>query len=641
MNPLTEVTDNGDILLGNLTVETPGDDENILSMEKFDGMLTKVECKEDSLTLGFEDDQSFAYAQRVWDWVNGADNHAFLMVVGKGDCGDNSRRLPYTVRTIKYDEAANVAYLDATRGEWKDLAHTYELRVGSVPLSDDVGRRLARRDYTKDGSISLATNLNFKAKISTGPVSGDLFCSECYTAGRLRLGLVIKTKLKIPVGLKFHANPEGVKVRAKASINVASKFSNKKFGDEVSIGKYPIAGITIPGGILTLGPMLDVQLGYEWTRIEGTFSVTMGATATLPDSANLDFDLLSPENNDFSSWVPSFSTDPLQVQYKLSTSLKFYLNPALVIQAEALGQGVETGLNLRTPFVEAKIDGILSKGGGACKPGDKYEVGVKITPSWGYEIKFTAGKINGKQNVDVTLGSGSMPIGQPLCFGFDVEGDKTPKPDPPQVGGAKPPPSTPSAPPGTTVPKDYGDPEGEGDTCTVGSKTGTCMRTSICTGTATPGHCPGAANIQCCTSKAAAPKADPKPKGVGEACTLDTGKKGTCQVKSTCTADKAKVATPGFCPGADDVQCCTAVAKEYGDEEGEGTTCTVKELKNKIGTCMNKSQCKDGVSTPGYCPGGANIQCCTSKEEPKPDFDNPRPNIPIRRARRAAPLWVR
>jgi|GEM_PF-3449698 hypothetical protein len=38
--------------------------------------------------------------------------------------------------------------------------------------------------------------------------------------------------------------------------------------------------------------------------------------------------------------------------------------------------------------------------------------------------------------------------------------------------------------------------------CTVSGVTGTCMDVSLCAGTATPGYCPGPANIQCCTTTA-------------------------------------------------------------------------------------------------------------------------------------------
>ena len=47
---------------------------------------------------------------------------------------------------------------------------------------------------------------------------------------------------------------------------------------------------------------------------------------------------------------------------------------------------------------------VPAQGGGACEKGDQYEGALKLRPSWGFEIKFQAGKIGGKQPVDVTLG---------------------------------------------------------------------------------------------------------------------------------------------------------------------------------------------------------------------------------------------
>ena len=51
-------------------------------MEQFNGMLTSVECSASNLALTFKDDATFAYAQKVWDWVNGADNHSFVHSFG-------------------------------------------------------------------------------------------------------------------------------------------------------------------------------------------------------------------------------------------------------------------------------------------------------------------------------------------------------------------------------------------------------------------------------------------------------------------------------------------------------------------------------------------------------------------------------
>jgi len=52
-----------------------------------------------------------------------------------------------------------------------------------------------------------------------------------------------------------------------------------------------------------------------------------------------------------------------------------------------------------------------------------------------------------------------------------------------------------------------------GPSCSVGGIAGECKDVSLCTGdfTATPGHCPGPANIQCCTPSAAACTAADKP----------------------------------------------------------------------------------------------------------------------------------
>ncbi|KAI5804415.1 hypothetical protein EDC01DRAFT_779303 [Geopyxis carbonaria] len=127
--------------------------------------------------------------------------------------------------------------------------------------------------------------------------------------------------------------------------------------------------------------------------------------------------------------------------------------------------------------------------------------------------------------------------------------------------------------------------------CTAAGVAGTCIATSACSGTSTPGLCPGAANIQCCT----------KPTGVGTSCTISSGVKGTCKATSSCTG----TSTPGFCPGASNIQCCTTTAPSTGS----GGSCTISS--GVSGTCKPTSSCT-GTSTPGFCPGAANIQCCTA-----------------------------
>ena len=312
------------------------------------------------MTLTFEDDATFAYAQRVWDWVNGADNHTFLMVAGKGDCGDNPHRVPYLVSSIKYDEKKNIAHLTAETGEWKDLAHSYELHVGSVPMTDDF--RLRKRDYTKDASIDLSADFGWKTKVKTGNVFVEVVCDPCGTVGKVNFEFIIKTKLKIPTGLEFRMSPQGLKAQAGLYLNTATNFGVKtNIKKRWDIAKIPLAGVSIPGGILTVGPVLVAAFGVEATGLETGISLRTGATAAIPDSAIVQADLLSPSNNKFSGWIPEITTDDLTIQARISFYAKLFLQPALELQVEALGHGVSTGLDLKTPFWEGRITGVDGK----------------------------------------------------------------------------------------------------------------------------------------------------------------------------------------------------------------------------------------------------------------------------------------
>ncbi|KAG8532995.1 uncharacterized protein KY384_001777 [Bacidia gigantensis] len=390
----------------------PADQEGILSMEKFDGLIEHAECNQQGLVLTFEDDSAFTYAQKVWDWVNGADNHTFLMVAGKGDCGDNDRRIPYSISSIAYDVAQKTARLTGNTGNWKDLIHTYELRVGKISSPDDVG--LKRRDYTKDASFDFNQNFDTKVKVKTGPVFAELVCDPCYTAGTLDMELIIKTKFLVPVDLQFRVVPHGLKSHASFKFEVASDFGSKfDGGDKVSLAKIPLAGVTIPGDILTIGPVIDVQAGIEITGFEGGVSFRTGFTGSLPDSAILNADLLHPDNNEFSGWTPKIDTEPLIAQARVAAYVKLFLDPTLALEAEALGIGFETGFDLKFPFVELRGEAIVSPKGGACKAGDSFDSALRLRTSYGFELKFTAGKINGEQPVNVILGAAPALLRSP------------------------------------------------------------------------------------------------------------------------------------------------------------------------------------------------------------------------------------
>ncbi len=176
--------------------------------------------------------------------------------------------------------------------------------------------------------------------------------------------------------------------------------------------------------------------------------------------------------------------------------------------------------------------------------------------------------------------------------------------------------------------------------CSVAGVAGTCIATTTCATmkgyASTAGYCPGAADIECCTPTGAGSSSSSSSSSTtssssssssssggssssssggsssssssssttsssGSAptdCTVG-GTAGTCIDTSTCASMTGYTSTPGYCPGAADVECCTPPP-----------SCSVNGVS---GVCIDTSVCASngGTSTPGYCPGSASEECCT------------------------------
>jgi len=73
------------------------------------------------------------------------------------------------------------------------------------------------------------------------------------------------------------------------------------------------------------------------------------------------------------------------------------------------------------------------------------------------------------------------------------------------------------------------------------------------------------------------------------------GKKGICVNTTTCNNYKGTISS-GFCPNdPNNVKCCSNISCKYN---------------GKSGTCMFTSECKNGTTYSGLCPGGSNFKCC-------------------------------
>ena len=382
---------NPDAVLANFTIYTPDDHENILSMEKFSGMLSAVSCSNTALQLSFKDDSDFDYAQRIWDWVNAHNNNSFVLVTGQGDCGANTDREPFRVNSIVYDTSGRTANLQGIALTWASAAHTYDLHVGHISAP---GSGVSRRDYTKDWSLDFAHNFSTSKTWSKGPFSIGLDASGSGVAGEFDFELDVKTTVFVPTDVVVKLQPKGVSATAMAKLSLSGDLPDSSFGESVNVLSITLDEFQIPK-ILQIGPTLDIALGILAGPISGGASVTGGVTVSIPDSAIIELDLLHSSNNQFSGWTPSGEILPWEVDANVSGTVQVYAEPDLNLEASILDYGYEIGLGMKLPYVQAELDALYSSTG-ACPSNSlpHHIFGVKLTPEIGASLFIEASKAN-------------------------------------------------------------------------------------------------------------------------------------------------------------------------------------------------------------------------------------------------------
>lgn len=326
---------NSSIVLGNLTVYMPADHENIINMEKFFPLIKSLTCDEKGLTLAFKDDATFEKAKAIWDWANGAENRSFVMVAGAGDCGWNEDRQPYIIRTLQYDEDGNIAHLLGGPADWETIAHSFDLVVGHVPLPGDDNR--AKRDYIKDFSFPVGLSFPLAADFKVDGFGTNLACQDCGMDGSFHVELRISTWWRIPTGAHLRLSPSGLQAHAKVKWSLYGEISDKlsKEWDFPIPIPSPVT-LYIPG-VVNIGPNFKLVLGIALSEVKAQAAITGGLTATIPDSALIELNLLNPAENQVSSWIPDISVIPFTVDARITAKVEAYVAPTLSFDATALG----------------------------------------------------------------------------------------------------------------------------------------------------------------------------------------------------------------------------------------------------------------------------------------------------------------
>jgi hypothetical protein len=324
------LSEKGKYALGNFTAYMPGKHENIIAMEKFYPWLKSTECTKDSLTMYFEDEEAYRHGAKAWKWVNDAEDHTFVLVAGRGHCQWNEDRLPFTITDVEFDDCANTIKAIGKATDWPNAVHSYELFVGGRPASK-------KRDYEDSYSFDISQELPLnKAAFTYDGVSLEYTCDGCGTHGEFEFAFYIKAEVGIPEEVELTVSPQGVEAVFEPQVKLSLDI-DQALEREFPIGKIPIAGVSIAGGILDLGPRIEFNLAAELGPLKGSASVSGGGTASLEDSAQLTLDLLDP-NVAASGWSPQFTPKPLTLDAALEGSLKIGLKVGVGLEVSALGK---------------------------------------------------------------------------------------------------------------------------------------------------------------------------------------------------------------------------------------------------------------------------------------------------------------
>jgi hypothetical protein len=313
--------------------------EHVIAMERFADKLKSVKCAEDMM-LEFIDDTAFSYAKNVWNWVNQDVNNSFIMVTNYEGCADDMERLPFVISNIRYDEENNKAHLTADLKEWEDIAHSYDLNVGHMPLTP-THRMLMERgvmpratDFTMSIASSYDKNL-FSTTVGGWTTSVD---AVVRTAGSLNVDFDISVKWLQVKSASMTITPENI--AASIQLALTEKGTLKQaYNWQKTILSIPIQGISILK-VVKLGAFLDVDVGFTMDEWTGTATANFGARMEISNAATVKVDLVNSKNNRFSGWTPTFTPIPLTLSAKVEGSAEVYAEPNIKLEASALCESI-------------------------------------------------------------------------------------------------------------------------------------------------------------------------------------------------------------------------------------------------------------------------------------------------------------
>ncbi|CUS13506.1 unnamed protein product [Tuber aestivum] len=469
----------GNIMLANMTLYAPSG-ELIVSMEAFEGLTSAVDCKGDDgqMALTFKSQEAFDYAHKQWSFINERSESAFLLIANHDGCGPDDERQPYNITGIDDVEGTLTTLLKASPADWSDICGTFDLDFGTASLAPDAAQRLRARgllDDILDGADNIIDDVGDGIKDGVNAI-GDTFkkigdanldktivfdigvgtekkrtniitdvlrsvprlvvdCVDCFIAGKFKVAGKISVDNFAVKELTIGASPQDFRAKmimeAKVNAKISAVPPSVNLTRELASFPIPGAGISIPR-IFEIGAIIAYEVGVEST-INGEANITVGLTATLPDTALVVLDLADLSKTKASGFDGA-TFDPVFDLNSGSATLNIAAvsRPKLTFGIEVIGVGkLEAALKMGLPVVSTQLIAAFDENGVCEKSSTASKTGFKVNSAVAVELGVS---------VDGELGDKSAGLFEKnifrlkkiifeKCFPFNIPGLKSaPKP---------------------------------------------------------------------------------------------------------------------------------------------------------------------------------------------------------------------
>ncbi|KAF3917089.1 hypothetical protein ABW20_dc0103062 [Dactylellina cionopaga] len=373
--------------LANMTLHTPDPEHPLIMMEKFDELITNIECAipQNQINIKFKSDEAMERAIASWKWVNSVEADYFYLIANR--CCPTGQRKPYKVTGVKADKAGLASSLTIESIPWKQVAGNFELDLGRYDPPKSSRRPLSKRLFGLDtlalklinflgispdiqylNSIFLDLSMGSKDRIElfADPFHEDkqlqINCVGCYSTGGIELGVRVKAEDGKVKNLEILAQPKGFGAKMEVEFKVQATVAKP-----LSLTKSLLPDLTMPGFsipfLFSFGPSMQFNAGFD-LKFDGIGNFSTGVEVKMPDSAMIVVDMVGDK-----SGVSGFGETTVDPVFRINEfygkgEAGAYVGPSIAFGAKILDTlNFEGALDFKMPFVGAELSSGYEKTG--------------------------------------------------------------------------------------------------------------------------------------------------------------------------------------------------------------------------------------------------------------------------------------